>query len=67
MEQPEILDNIMGLIENYGSDDGEHHKQWVLDQIVRTIQGTNYKKWVKDYCKGEDGPHTYEWGTGIAP
>ena len=50
----------------YGGIDGSHHKQWLLDQIVRTLSD-DYKKWVKNFEEGEDGPYTYEWDTGIAP
>lgn len=56
-------------ITNYGGIDGGHHKQWVLDQVVRTLLRTDaaYEKWVADYCDGEDGPDTYEWDEGIIP
>jgi hypothetical protein len=56
----------LGLIANYGSIDGGHHKQWVIDQIVR-ILAEDYNQWVIDFCNGEEGPDTYEWDTGIAP
>ncbi|SNY93407.1 hypothetical protein SAMN04515647_3702 [Cohaesibacter sp. ES.047] len=34
-----------------------------------TAQGESkeYQKLVKKACKGEDGPETYSWDTGIAP
>ena len=56
----------MDLIEQYGWIDGAHHKQWVLDQIVRCLTA-DYKKWAKAMRAGEDGPDTYEWDEGIAP
>jgi len=28
------------LIEDYGSIDGSHHKDWVIDQVVRILMGT---------------------------
>lgn len=30
-------------------------------------ESDEYKKFVTEYCDGEDGPETYEWDTGIAP
>jgi hypothetical protein len=32
-------DWVLYFIEKYGQIDGSHHKQWVLDQIVRIIHG----------------------------
>ncbi len=29
----------MGLIEDYGGIDDGHHRQWVLDQVVRALLG----------------------------
>jgi hypothetical protein len=65
-----------------GGFDGSHHKQWVIDQMIRALTGgpnigtendpeygesTEYLEWVKTFCDGDDGPNTYEWDTGIAP
>lgn len=50
-----------------GQTDGDHHKLWVIDQIVRCLAGDGYEEWVKRYEHGEDGPNTYEWEVGIAP
>lgn len=60
------IDKALKLIYKYGGIDGGHHKQWVLDQIVRVL-ADDYDKWVKDFESGKDGPKTYEWETGIAP
>ena len=58
----------LDLIMQYGGIDGAHHKQWLLDQIVRRLTSeAGYVRWVKKYQAGEDGPNTYEWDTGIAP
>jgi len=54
------------MIENHGANDGGHHKQWVLDQLMRILHD-DYEAWVKEYCAGEDGPETYGWDEGIAP
>lgn len=60
------VQKILDVITQYGGIDGAHHKQWVLDQIVR-FAAPNYEEWVKYYEDGEDGPKTYEWDVGIAP
>lgn len=50
-----------------GQYDGGHHKMWVIDQMVRALTEGEYDGWVADARKGEDGPDTYSWDTGIAP
>jgi len=47
--------------------DGGHHKQWVIDQMVRVLLGDRYEAWVASYKDGIDGPETYDWDEGIAP
>lgn len=51
----------------YGGIDGDHHKAWVLDQVVRILAEDEYDKIVSEAKDGEDGPDTYEWDEGIAP
>jgi hypothetical protein len=51
----------------YGHIDGDHHKMWVIDQIVRILAGKRYAKIIRESCDGEDGKNTWEWDTGIAP
>ena len=47
----------------------DHHKQWLIDQVVRILTGSEkgYLDWVNNFCDGEDGPNTYNWDTGIIP
>lgn len=60
--------DIVTLIGSFGGIDGAHHKQWVLDQVLRKLLGARgYTKWLKDHNAGEDGPNTYSWDEGIAP
>lgn len=61
------IEKALDIIMEYGSTNGAHHKQWVLDQVVRELTGETYSDWVKDHNFGEDGPDTYEWEEGIAP
>jgi hypothetical protein len=51
----------------HGGHDGAHHKDWVIDQMVRVLAGDRYEQIVADAKAGEDGPDTYEWSEGIAP
>jgi hypothetical protein len=50
-----------------GSIDGEHHKTWVIDQMVRALTEDSYDAWIKNVKAGDDGIDTYEWYEGIAP
>ncbi len=61
------INEALSLISHFGSIDGSHHKQWVLDQIVRTLLGDDYEKWVAAQKMGLDGPDTYDWDIGISP
>ena len=48
----------------YGGIEGDHHKAWVIDQILKTILGEGEYEFVVEQYE-EDGE--YEWNTGIAP
>lgn len=66
MTDAEKVQAALDLIFEWGGIGGGHHKQWLLDQIVRKLSD-DYEAWVASFESGEDGPHTYEWDTGIAP
>jgi hypothetical protein len=51
----------------WGGIDGDHHKAWVIDQMVRALTGESYAAFVTDARDGEDGPETYDWNEGVAP
>ena len=55
------------VAERFGGIDGDHHKTWVIDQMVRALTGKGYAAWVADMKDGADGPNTYDWDEGIAP
>ena len=61
------IDEALDIARRYGGIDGDHHKAWVIDQMVRVLAGDDYEDFVKESCDGEDGPNTYEWNVGIAP
>ena len=52
------------VAERYGGIDGAHHKQWVIDQMVRVLLGNGYGKWVREM---NDAPDYLPWDEGIAP
>lgn len=66
MTEAEKIEQALTMA-HYGSTDGDHHKMWVIDQMVRALTGDSYAAWVKEHKSGEDGPETYEWETGIVP
>ncbi len=47
----------------YARIDGAHHKDWVLDHMVRALTGPEYAAWVAEYEEGGK----YAWETGTAP
>lgn len=64
---PEVLasriENAIDVIDRYGSTDGAHHKQWVLDQVLRELMSAEeYREFVDRRQRGAD-----DWETGIAP
>lgn len=67
MTDAERIDSAIELAVRYGSIGGDHHKAWVIDQMVRVLAGNNYEAVVAQARDGEDGPETYEWDCGIAP
>jgi hypothetical protein len=54
-------DWVVYFIERYGQYDGGHHKQWVMDQVVRILKGTIIE--VK-LAKWNDGTVEYRVSTG---
>ncbi len=61
----------LDLIHRYAGIDGAHHKQWLLDQVVRALTGDSYLDWVKewenDVTDGGDDDEIEAWDVGIAP
>jgi hypothetical protein len=46
---------------SYGQIDGEHHKQWVIDQMVRILKGTPV---IVKLAKWGNGCEEYRFTTG---
>lgn len=69
IREAKLVTRILAALEiaHSGGIDGAHHKQWVIDQMVRALTGDKYDEWVKEHKAGDDGPDTYDWDEGIAP
>ena len=63
MTNSERINKALDIIANHGGHDGEHHKDWVLDQVTRILTGEAYDKFVNYVTDG----HPEEWEVGIAP
>jgi len=46
----------LDLAVRYGQIDGDHHKAWVIDQVVRLLAADGYNELIDS-----------DWDTGIAP
>jgi hypothetical protein len=55
------IERALDVIYEFGGIDGAHHKQWVLDQVVRVLS-EDYAAW----C-AEKRASDHEWDEGIAP
>ncbi len=73
------IESALKFLSVWGQTDGNHHKAWVIDQVVRALCGCHYNEtnesfypnheynnWVSDYCY-LDGEYEYEWDIGIEP
>lgn len=63
----ERIKAALDIASRYASVDGAHHKDWVIDQMVRALTGDDYNRFVTNAKHGDDGPDIYEWNEGIAP
>lgn len=68
MSDPRI-DAALCVALHYGSIEGDHHRAWVIDQMVRALTATEdgYRNWIETHNAGDEGPDTYTWDEGIAP
>lgn len=52
MDKQELNKRIKKALDiafQYGQIDGDHHKTWVIDQIVRILTGDKYNEFVNEY------------------
>ncbi len=47
MTSDERIKEALEIAFRHGGTDGEHHKQWVIDQMVRALTGPDYSEWVR--------------------
>lgn len=66
-DQERKIKAAISLAVQYGQIPGDHHKTWVIDQVLRILAGSDYAEIIQAACDGEDGPDTYMWNVGIAP
>jgi hypothetical protein len=67
LEATDPIGQAIEIAVRWGGIGGDHHKAWVIDQMVRVLAGDGYEELVRDSCDGEDGPNSYDWDVGIAP
>lgn len=67
MSDAEKIQAAIDLAVRYGGIDEVHHKDWVIDQMVRVLAGEKYEEIVREACDGENGAEAYSWNVGITP
>lgn len=69
LEESDKINLALDCILMNGGVDGAHHKQWVLDQVVRILAGESYKAWCLEYSGDPEDEQNYygEWDEGISP
>ena len=67
MTDKEKIKQAVDIAWQYAQIDGDYHKRWVIDQMVRVLLGEEkYKKWVEAY-ETPYGDDYWKWDVGIAP
>lgn len=67
-EKDKEIEKALEIAFQYGQIDGDHHKTWVIDQMVRILTGDKYNEFVKEYETDEEtGEKEWSWKNGIAP
>lgn len=52
------IEEAIDIITEYGDVDGSHHKQWVIDQVLRSLLGCEYETKInEDYTWEELEPN----------
>lgn len=55
------------LIERFITIDGSHHKQWVLDQVVRKLTGDKYEEFRAGFIEFDGGESCDAYDEGTPP
>lgn len=51
MTDCERIQDALEVARRHGGHDGAHHKDWVIDQMVRALTGDQYEAWVAETCE----------------
>ena len=60
----ERINNAIGLAVKYGGIDGDSHKAWVINEMVKALAVEEYDRIVAEAKDGEHGLNAYEWKIG---
>ena len=61
------IEIALEVIERFGMIPELHHKQWVLDQVVRALLRHRYKSWREQVDERRRKTGHESWDEGIAP
>lgn len=64
MSAREAIADAIRVAEDWGHAEGDHHKAWVIDQMVRALTGVDYEHWVAAYEASNEGSI---WIQGVSP
>ena len=62
-DQAKAIAEAINIAVRYGGFDGEQHKTWVIDQMVRALSGEQYER-IVNHATGDDPTL---WDVGTAP
>jgi hypothetical protein len=66
-EMKDRIEKALVIAVRFNHVEGENHKAWVIDQMVRALAGIEYQKIVDDVSNRAPGQEKYIWDIGIAP
>lgn len=61
------IQKALDVAYSHGQTAGDHHKAWVIDQMVRRLLGDDYAEWIKEYKHEDRDDNAYTWDEGVAP
>lgn len=68
MTDKEKIEQALEIAFRYSQFDGENHKAWAIDQMVRALTGHDYAEWIAEYEGDPDDENNhYTWDEGRAP
>ena len=62
VEARNTITDAVTVAERHGDVEGDQHRAWVIDQMLRALLGDNYQAWRDE--RAEEG---LSWDEGIAP